>query len=266
MAKINGNNLPAYTTVDNIILFLDTLKRKKKEDEVKAIFGKGGSAYTNTKSALRIFGFIENDSLEFTEKGRKVAYSKDEDKKNEMVKLIVSYPPYEVFLLSLLQRESFVTTEVEEIVNFWGKANNGSTERNREDAAKLFMSIIDYLELGKYVIGRGNNSTRIEWITDIKERLQKIIDESDSQDAFIGSDEQGANVVDENAEDRYIDASEKKTIANVNANDKREDKSNYTKVDIIRSPRITISVDMSEWSEEKIKYFFKYVYGQFEEE
>ena len=40
MAKTSGNNLPAYSTIDNMLLLLDTLKRKKKEDEVKAILAK----------------------------------------------------------------------------------------------------------------------------------------------------------------------------------------------------------------------------------
>lgn len=69
-------------------------KRKTKEDDVKAIFGKGGSVYTNSKSALRTFGFIENDSLELTDKGRRVVYSEEVDRKKEIQKVLVSYPPY----------------------------------------------------------------------------------------------------------------------------------------------------------------------------
>jgi hypothetical protein len=34
----------------------------------------------------------------------------------------------------------------------------------------------------------------------------------------------------------------------------------------ISFPNITINVDMSDWSDEKIKTFFKYAYGRFEEE
>lgn len=160
MSKTANSNLPAYTTVENILSLIDTLKRKNNnEGEVKALFGKGSSAYTNTKSALRTFGFIEDDSLAFTKEGRETAYSQGKDKKSEMIKILKSYPPYEVFLFGLLQKEDVAITEIEDITSFWGKAQYGSTERNREDAAKLFMSIIDYCEFGKYVIGRGSNST-----------------------------------------------------------------------------------------------------------
>lgn len=56
----NNKNLPAYTTAENIFSLIDTLKRKNKyEDEAKAIFGKGESAYINSKSALRYKTFYK---------------------------------------------------------------------------------------------------------------------------------------------------------------------------------------------------------------
>lgn len=262
MAKVNGNNLPAYTTVENILLLLDVLKRKTKEDDVKAIFGKGGSAYTNTKSALRTFGFIENDSLELTDKGRRVVYSEEADRKKEIQKVLVSYPPYEVFLLNLLQKENFLVTEVDEIINFWGKASNGSTERNREDGAKLFMSIIDYLELGKSVKGRGGNATRIEWKEDVKGRIRDMLDSQNDLSVLMESKENESEeiiVVEQDINDDILsDSPVQNTMRDENLNRR------YTS--IVSNPHITINVDMSDWDEEKIKLFFKYAYGQFEKE
>jgi hypothetical protein len=58
MPKEGNNNLPA-TTAENIILLIDTLKKKNKnESEVKALFGKGDSVYSNTKSALKHLGSL----------------------------------------------------------------------------------------------------------------------------------------------------------------------------------------------------------------
>lgn len=262
MTKVNGNNLPAYTTVENILLLLDVLKRKTKEDEVKAIFGKGASAYTNTKSALRTFGFIENDSLELTYKGRRVVYSEEADRKKEIQKVLVSYPPYEVFLLNLLQKENFLVTEVDEIINFWGKANNGSTERNREDGAKLFMSIIDYLELGKSVKGRGTNATRIEWKGDVKVRLREMLDTQNNSSVMIENKEnESEEIIDveqDISDDILSDSPVQSTL--------RDKGLNRRCTNIVSGPHITINVDMSDWDEEKIKLFFKYAYGQFEKE
>jgi len=124
MTKENKNNLPAYTNVENILSLIEILKRKNKnEDEVKAVFGKSNSVYNNTKSALRAFNLIEDESLEFTDKGRIVAYSQDSDKKFEIMKIVNNFPPYETFLFSLLKKDDITKTEIDEIVNFWGKAH-----------------------------------------------------------------------------------------------------------------------------------------------
>lgn len=37
-------------------------------------------------------------------------------------------------------------------------------------------------------------------------------------------------------------------------------------ISAVSVPNITINVDMSDWSDEKIKTFFKYAYGKFEED
>lgn len=96
--KKEDNNLPAYTTADNIILLLDAYKIKNgKEDEAKMIFGKGNSRYSNTKSALRIFELINEDDCNLTNLGRKIAYSNEDEKK------------------------------VEIITNFWGRFGQGSS-------------------------------------------------------------------------------------------------------------------------------------------
>jgi len=262
MAKVSGNNLPAYTTVENILFLLDVLKRKTKESDVKAIFRKGDSAYTNTKSALRTFGFIENDSLELTDKGRRVVYSEEADRKKEIQKVLVGYPPYEIFLLNLLQKENFSVTEVDEIINFWGKANNGSTERNREDGAKLFMSIISYLELGKTVKGRGGNATRIEWKEDVKGRIRDMLDSQNNLRVLIESKENESEeviVFEQDINDEILsDSPVQNILCEENLNQKHKN--------IVSGPHITINVDMSNWDEEKIKQFFKYAYGQFEKE
>lgn len=271
MAKGSNNNLPAYTTVDNIISLIDTLKRKNKnEDEVKAIFGKGDSAYTNTKSALRIFGLIENESLEFTPKGREVAYSQGNDMKGEIIKILKNYPPYEVFLFSLLQKSDLIQTEIDEIANFWGKANYGSTQRNIEEAAKLFMGIIDFIEFGKFKIGRGKNPTRIEWVTDIKDKISSLSQETTSNPIVEQKvttipqqkETNEASVVDTTS----MEEEQEENPPIVSITDERNVRLGSKPIGTVNMPNITINVDMGDWSDEKIKTFFKYAYGKFEED
>lgn len=262
MTNTSNGNLPAYTTVENLLLLIDTLKRKNKESDVKAIFSKGESAYTNTKSALRTFEIIGDETLEFTAFGRQIAYSQESDKVKEMTKILVNYAPYEVFLLSIISKDDITKTEISDLVNFWGKSNNGSTERNREDAAKLFMSLIGYCGMGKYVIGRGKNSTRIEWCEDIKDRIQKLSNQySVESNIEKKSDE---NII-------MSEQSEEKWDENNNGNSVEEKKplcmkQNNEHIEVVSQPVINININMSDWSDEKIRSFFKYVYGQFDEE
>lgn len=268
MSKTSSNNLPAYTTVENILSLIETFKRKSKnEDEAKAIFNKGDSAYTNTKSALRTFGFIENESLEFTEDGRKIAYSQGEDKKGEIIRILKNYRPYEVFLSGLLQKDNALQTEIEEIVNFWGKAGYGSTQRNLEDGAKLFMSIIDYSGFGNYIIGRGKNSTRIEWVPNIKEEIEKLANESNndfSVDPTAIIDSKVANTSELTSEDKESQGNVE-AVKSPAENDANSHMISHP-ISIANIPNITINVDMSDWPEDKIRTFFKYAYGKFEED
>lgn len=89
MAKGSSGNLPAYTTVENLLKLIGVLIKNNKNDEsIKALFGMGDSAYSNTKSALKAYGIIENDSLDFTPFGREIAYSGEDNKKEEMIKIV----------------------------------------------------------------------------------------------------------------------------------------------------------------------------------
>ncbi len=262
MSKSLNSALPSYTTVDNIIALIDTLKMKNgKEDEVKALFGKGNSAYSNSRSALRTFGFIEADNLNFTKEGQEAAYSQGEDKIGEMTKILKNCRPYEIFLLSLLKNGSASVTTIDDITNFWGKASYGSTQRNREDAAKLFMSIIDYCEFGKYVIGRGNNATRIEWSSDIIERIKNLNNDSNnvqevSEEKTISSDA-NENLAEQEPEmlNEAHSAINEETVKGLDISKENLHTTN--------TPNITINVDMSEWSDDRMEAFFRYAHGKF---
>jgi len=269
MAKVSNNNLPAYTTVENLFSLINVLiKNNKSEESVKALFGLGGSAYTNTKSALKLFGIIENDSLNFTPIGREIAFSGEDNQKEEMIKIIKCYEPYELVLNSIVtSRNDTRITEIDTIKNLWGRADFGSGDRNRNDAATLFMSIIDFIEFGSYIIGRGKNPTRIEWVPDIKDKINCLYKETPCIELKEDSNTQVQDTVDAKVvgTTSVEEEQEENTPADIIANE--------TNVQPIRKPtsaaslpNITINVDMSDWSDEKIKTFFKYAYGKFEED
>lgn len=259
MAK-KSNNLPAYTTGENLLSLIEVIKKNNKSEEsIKALFGKGDSAYTNSKSALKAFGIIENDGFEFTEFGREIAYSNDDNKKQEISKIVNSYEPYELVLNSIItSRGEAKVTDIETIKNLWGKAGFGSTDRNRSEGATLFMGIVDFVGLGKYYIGRGSNQTRVEWVDDIKEKVNALFEERSNEGLQNGDmEEPNEGFTDTNEQDLnpmcVYTNSDKKEVPKGNMN-------------ITSIPNITINVNMENWSDEKIKAFFKYAYGKFEED
>ncbi|MFB6468236.1 hypothetical protein ACE38V_15760 [Cytobacillus sp. Hz8] len=269
MAKGSNNNLPAYTTVENLFRLINVLiKNNKNEESVKALFELGDSAYRNTKSALKLFDIIENDSLNFTPIGREIAYSGEDNKKGEMIKIVKNYEPYELVLNSIVTSlNDTKVTEIDTIKNLWGRADFGSGDRNRSNGATLFMSIINFIEFGSYIIGRGKNPTRIEWVPDIKDKINSLNKVNSSVEQKENTNTQVQDTVEESVVETVPveEEQEENTPADIIANENN--------VRPIKNPNravslsnITINVDMSDWSDEKIKTFFKYAYGQFEED
>lgn len=271
-----SNSLPAYTSAENILLLLDAYKRKNgKEDEAKIIFGKASSAYTNTKSALRTFGLINENDCEFTTLGRNVAYSEEDEKKQELLHVITSYLPYESILANIFQKGPINETEIKTITNFWGKFGKGSTQRNLAEAAYLFGSMVEYVGLGTYKIGRKGKSSRIEWEADANEIFNKVLTDKDSPS---DQNENGIEIPVENIEETFSilePINEQKTVDSTSTYEQPEITHEINDDKIVTptfipklsiTPNITINVDMSDWSEEKIKNFFKCAYGIFEEE
>jgi len=272
MAKGSNNNLPAYTTVENLLNLINVLKKNNKNEEsIKALFGMGDSAYNNTKSALKAFGIIENESLDFKAIGREIAFSGEDNKKEEITKIVKCYEPYELVLNSIVTSRSVIkVTDIDTIKNLWGKAEFGSTDRNRNDGATLFMSIIDFIEFGSYIIGRGKNPTRIEWISNIKEKIESLNQEPNKNAAIQqreNIDSQGIDNIEASVIDTVpVEEELKVNPSAVKIADERNVKSINNPVSVVSLPNITINVDMSNWSDEKIKTFFKYAYGKFEED
>lgn len=267
--KKEDNNLPAYTTADNIILLLDAYKKKSgKEDEVKMIFGKGNSTYFKTKSALKILKLINEDDSTLTESGRTIAYSNEDEKKIEILNIIASYSPYEDVLHNILKEGESLETDIEFITNFWGRFGKGSSQGNIEEAAKLFGNMVQYVELGQFVIGRKGKKTRIIWNPDAYEMFHKAIEKCGEVE--LGNNEEIPENQAEESIDILNDDIEKKDINKVLRETKHGEDLCEKVVNIKNKekiyPTITISVDMSQWSEEKIKSFFKYAYGRFDEE
>ena len=271
MAKGSNNNLPGNTKAENLFNLINILmKNNKNEESVKALFALGDTAYSNTKSALKLFGILENDSLNFTPIGREIAFSGDDSKKEELIKIVMNYRPYKLVLDSIVTaRNDDKFTTIDKIKNLWGRVDFGSGDRNRNDAATLFMGIIDFIEFGSYKKGRGKSSTRIEWIPNIKDKINSLIKETSSTDQKEAASPQDIGTIEASDIDTApVRNEQEEQVENITddvvTSNERNVKLIKKPISAVSFPNITINVDMSDWSDEKIKTFFKYAYGKFE--
>lgn len=238
--------LPSGTAAGNIKSFMDNVRFKDKISQIK-------SAVDNYDTLLRLtnqFRLTSEDYL--TEMGREYAFGNDEEKKNIMRKIIVDYKPYYDFLINIRSKNGFENPSEKETAElFWSKAQYGSGERNRSDAAGLFFGLLEQAELGKYSIGRRGGKTRIEWN---KEEVEKLFTPLLSDK---GSETQIAQVecapkrdcVEEKLLEQGENLSEKKPL-------------------FVSAPPITISIsinlgEMDKWDMRKMKNLFQYLNGDF---
>lgn len=273
-SKSKFNSLPSGTTAENLLNLINVLKRNSKnEGNVKALFKMSPTVYNKTKAALKAFGIIENNSLEFTaDIGREIAFSGEDNKKDAIISIVKCYEPYELVLKSIdISRTVTKVTDINMIKNLWGRVNYGSGDRNRNDGATLFMGVIDYIGFGKYIKGRGSNPTRIEWVSDIKEKIISLNQSSPIVERIEDANTKVQDTVEASVIDTVSVEEEQEQVQEENIPDgvianERNIKLIKKPINVANFPNITINVDMSDWSDEKIKTFFKYAYGKFEED
>ena len=131
------------------------------------------------------------------------------------------------------------------------------------------MSILEVIEFGKFIKGVKGTATRIEWKTDIKAKINCL-----NQNGPTVTQKEYAHTKDQdNIEEGAIDTApvedgqeeQEENTTDVDANE-RNGKFIKKPIGAASFPNITINVDMSDWSDEKIRTFFKYAYGKFEED
>jgi len=270
MAKVaNVNSLPSNTTIENILKLIEIYKRKSNDKEARPLFGKGGTAYSCTKSALRSFGLIGEKDCEFTKSGKLIAHSTDDQKREYMLDIVLQYSPYESFLHVVFSNNEVSETNLTLITNNWGRFEFGSNQINREDGAILFGNILEFIGLGKFTVGRGKNVTRIVWEENSKQIYTEALSRlnpQETEDANQQISEEIGEVITETASgsEDTIEETNQVIISEDDEQDVVIVNKAMSRIKI--APNINVNVDMSGWEEEKIKSFFKYAYGIFEEE
>lgn len=257
----NDRTLPYGTNYENILKLLEAIKKKQGDETgIRAVYT--GAKIDATRKAMETLGLVKG--FDFEKIGKELAFETNEEKKKKIfLKVILNYQPYELFL-SRLSEEDFVNeTDLEDVKNFWGKHDFGSSPNNRNEAANVFGSFIELSGLGKFIPGRKGKATRIKWNPDAK----KLIDETLSLLKTNTTQEQQIE------KPQLIELSKEETQQVVTPIEKQikepfvNQSSNLMQSNghsLIISPNITINVNMTDWEIDKIQAFFKAVYGEFD--
>lgn len=226
-------------TKENINRLINSVKLKAgKEDAIREIFGKG--KFIDTKRALISFNLI-NDEFQFTAEGRKVAYGNARETQRVWFNTINTYAPYSNYIQSLLvstKINEIETVNVEDIINYWGMHDYGTSANNRREAVSSFAAFVELAGIGEYKIGRHGAQSRITFF------LEKIKEKMNGNDS-----ESKIDVTTEYQEKEVNNIPEVFKCFNENEDEKiPEDINLYRdKLKINDNVTININIDMSNW-------------------
>lgn len=244
------NNALIYAiTKENINRLINSIKLKAgKEDAIREIFGKG--KFIDTKRALLSFNLI-NDEFQFTAEGRKVAYGDANQTQEVWFNTVNTYPPYSNYIQSLLvstKTNEIETVNVEDIINYWGMHDYGTSANNRREAVSSFAAFVELAGIGEYKIGRHGAQSRITFF------LEKIKEKINANNIEFKAKE----IIDQ--EEKQIDnIQETFECSNENQDRKVEEKISSYRNDLKLNDNVTINIniDMSNWNIDDIEKILK---------
>lgn len=138
----------------------------------------GGESLRETLNALEQLGLISRDDgaeIRLTEAGRRLAYAtSDDERRAELVRAILQYPPYGVVLeRALAERLSVIDAPWVERV--WQVDMRLGQPRNRvEEARTFFFRLADEAGLGVFRRGVRGQPSRLVLAPDLAARLQAL--------------------------------------------------------------------------------------------
>ena len=260
-AENNFSTLPYGTNCKDILKLINVIKIKENSSEaIEKLYDKPN--ISQARNLLKILD-ISQDGLSFSEGGRNYAYETDTDKKQALLlQYLLKYPAYEYFLLHILchnfqsvfdTEENYIRRETTllAIEKYWIQFQYGSSETNIHDGATLFGQLIELAGLGKFIIGRRGEKSRIQWLKNAKDSINKaynLVLKSENklvEDSYRYRGNQSWSKTNINSSQYSHSSPEKSTQL---LKDKLDNK-------IKNITNITITVNMSNWDVDKIITF-----------
>lgn len=133
------------SNIDTIILVLDSIMAKGghcSRDVLKTTIGKGEAIFGWAISAATEFGLINYEAKEysFSTLGNKFSSENENQRKQTMREIILSYQPYNTILLRLKNAPDNCLSKAD-ITKAWYELTKKGNERTREDNTGSFANI-----------------------------------------------------------------------------------------------------------------------------
>ena len=176
--------LPYRTDWRSIGMLLDLLKGKNLDRSgLEARMG-AGESFRETLNATEQLDLVRRDEsgdIGLTNLGRRLAYAANEqERRDELTNAMLRYEPYGVPLQRALAEEMPVL-DGPWVERVWQVDMRLGQPRNRvEEARTFFFRLASEAGLGTYHRGVRGQSTRLELAGDVAERLQRLVESTES--------------------------------------------------------------------------------------
>ncbi len=198
----------------------------------------GGEPLRETLNALEQLGLIDREDgaeIRLTEDGRRLAYATgDDERRAELARAIVRYPPYGVVLERALA-EGLSVVDAPWVERVWQVDMRLGQPRNRvEEARTFFFRLADEAGLGVFRRGVRGQPSRLVLAPDLSSRLQALRAETSAEPG-------------------------ERTATKLTPSSPASPQAERWTVPAQPGVSLTVTVDMSLWELEKIEAFLRLI-------
>lgn len=168
VAENQNDGLPTRIGGEEVVDFVEQVAAHPgaTEDELKKRLVNPKEFHAVRRACLYL-GLIKEDSEGFrpTEVGKKIAYTKGQERRQILLRsVILAFEPYEIPVTKMIEShdEPFNIT-VDELQRQWAIRHGFEFSKDTMTrAATTFMKLLEYCDVGEYVMGRRGKPTRLE--------------------------------------------------------------------------------------------------------
>jgi hypothetical protein len=115
------------------------------------------------KTGMDLLGLLEPGTLELTGLGRDLAYGRqDGTQQRAFLRVILGFDPFRIALTHFVASRMEIS-DTDSIAAYWGRLRVGASDKNRSEGALVFSHLCQAAGVGKLVVGRSGEKSRIQW-------------------------------------------------------------------------------------------------------